>query len=48
MTTPDNAIYYQLAYVAAAVIYVGYALSIVVRRRRLRARMDALTQGERT
>ena len=34
--TPDNAGYYYAAYVASAVIYVLYALSIVVRRRSLR------------
>jgi hypothetical protein len=46
---PDNAIYYQLAYTAAAVIYVGYAISLVLRRRRLRARAAQLrTGGERT
>jgi hypothetical protein len=42
---PDNAIYYQLAYAAAAVIYSGYAISLVVRRRRLRARAARLHEG---
>ena len=42
---PDNAIYYQLAYAAAAVIYVGYAISLVMRRRALQARADALRAG---
>jgi hypothetical protein len=35
---PDNAIYYQLAYAAAALIYGGYIVSLVVRMRRARAR----------
>jgi len=35
---PDNAIYYHIAYVAAAVIYGLYAFSIYVRRRRLNSR----------
>ena len=36
---PDNAIFYQAAYVAAAVIYGAYAVSLIVRRRRLRDRL---------
>ena len=36
--TPDNAGYYHAAYIAAAVIYVLYAISIAVRLRRLRGR----------
>ena len=43
--TPDNAIFYQLAYAAAAVIYVGYAISLVMRRRKLEERAAALRQG---
>ena len=35
---PSNAGYLVAAYVAAALIYFGYALSIAVRMRRLRAR----------
>jgi hypothetical protein len=35
---PDNAIYYQLAYAAAALIYGGYIVSLVVRMRRARDR----------
>lgn len=38
---PDNAGYYHAAYVAAAVIYALYALSLWRRRRALRARGDA-------
>ncbi|HEX3160230.1 MAG TPA: hypothetical protein VHQ45_17045 [Gemmatimonadaceae bacterium] len=34
---PDNAIYYQAAYAAAAVVYAAYALSLVWRSRRLDA-----------
>ena len=37
--TPDNAFYYHASYVAAAVVYVGYAVSLAVRVRRLRARL---------
>jgi hypothetical protein len=32
---PDNAIYYQLAYAATAIVYVGYVVSLWVRARRL-------------
>jgi len=39
---PDNAIYYEMAYAAAAVIYGAYTLSLIVRARRLRARERAL------
>ena len=35
---PDNAIYYQLAYGAIAVLYVGYAITLILRRRALAAR----------
>ena len=37
--TPDNAFYYHASYVAAAVVYVGYAVSLAVRARRLRVRL---------
>lgn len=37
--TPDNAFYYHASYVAAAVVYVGYAVSLAVRVRRLRVRL---------
>ena len=37
--TPDNAIYYQIAYAAAAVIYVGYAISLRIRERHVRDRL---------
>ena len=29
---PDNAIYYELAYAATAIIYLGYGLSQAIRR----------------
>ena len=35
---PENAIYYQVAYAAAALIYGGYIASLVVRTRRARDR----------
>jgi hypothetical protein len=35
---PDNAIFYQIAYAAAAVIYGGYIVSIFVRTKRARER----------
>ena len=36
--TPDNAGYYYAAYIAAAVIYGLYVVSIVVRLRKVRDR----------
>jgi hypothetical protein len=33
---PDNASYYHVAYVAAIIIYLLYAVSLFVRRSRLR------------
>lgn len=35
---PDNAIYYHAAYIAAAVVYGGYIISLAVRIRRTNAR----------
>ena len=35
---PDNAIFYRLAYGAAAVVYGGYLISIYVRARRAQSR----------
>jgi hypothetical protein len=40
---PSNAQYYVAAYVAAAVIYLAYGISLAARVRRLRARLDAVT-----
>ena len=31
---PDNAIFYQAAYIAAAIVYGGYIVSLVIRMRR--------------
>lgn len=42
--TPDNAGFYHAAYVAAAVVYLGYAISIRVRARALRARLEAVSR----
>ncbi|MFL5606031.1 MAG: hypothetical protein ACJ8AD_06260 [Gemmatimonadaceae bacterium] len=39
--TPSNAGYYEAAYIAAAVILVGYAITLVVRMRALRVRLEA-------
>jgi hypothetical protein len=38
---PSNAGYFEAAYVAAAVILVGYALTLAVRMRALRVRLEA-------
>jgi hypothetical protein len=38
--TPSNAVYYHVAYAAAVTVYVLYGLSIAVRTRRTRARLD--------
>jgi hypothetical protein len=37
---PDNIAYFQAAYAAVAVLYVAYAISIIVRRRALTRRRD--------
>lgn len=47
---PDNAAYYHAAYVVLAVLYAGYTLSLVLRRRALdarRARQQAARDGAR-
>jgi hypothetical protein len=36
--TPDNAVFFHVAYTAAAVIYGGYVVSLIVRSKRTRAR----------
>ena len=36
--TPDNAVFFHIAYTAAAVIYGGYVVSLVVRSKRTRDR----------
>jgi hypothetical protein len=43
---PDNAQYYHAAYAILAVLYAGYTLSIVLRRRAL-AERRRLQQGDR-
>jgi heme exporter protein D len=48
---PDNAVYYQMAYAATIVLYVGYAATLVIRRRALaarRARQQAGAQAGRS
>ena len=35
---PDNAFYYRMAYAMLALLYVGYTLSLVLRRRAHAAR----------
>ena len=41
----DTASYYYAAYIAAGLMFVLYAVSLVVRRRRVGKRLDAL-RGE--
>lgn len=38
---PSNAGYYEAAYALAAVIYLGYGLTLLARRRTLAARLRA-------
>ena len=38
---PENAGYQHAAYIVAGVVYTLYALSIVLRRRSIRARIEA-------
>ena len=33
---PDNAVYYHIAYVTAAIVYALYAITIYTRRKRVR------------
>lgn len=40
---PDNGGYATAAYIAAAIIYVGYTFSVRARARRLAARLAQLT-----
>jgi hypothetical protein len=40
--TPDNGAFAVAAYACAAILYVAYAIVLVTRERRLRARLDAL------
>ena len=41
----DTAAYYHAAYLVAGVLYVAYAVSLIVRRRRTSARLAALQRG---
>ena len=43
---PDNAIYYQLAYAATAVVYLGYGLSLWRRARRVEEQERAFGAGK--
>jgi hypothetical protein len=38
---PTNAGYFEAAYIAAAVVLVGYAITLAVRTRALRVRLEA-------
>ncbi len=37
---PDNAVYFQSAYVAIAVLYAGYAVLLMRRRARVRRALE--------
>ena len=41
---PDNAIFYHAAYIAAALVYGGYVVALIVRNRRARDRERRQTQ----
>lgn len=41
----DTAAYYDAAYIVAGVLYAAYTASVIVRRRRVRARLAALLRG---
>jgi hypothetical protein len=41
----DSSAYYHAAYTAAGLMYLIYAISLVVRRRRVQQRLDALERG---
>ena len=43
--TPDNAGFATAAYTLAAIVYLGYVLSIKMRERRLRRRLAELEAG---
>lgn len=42
---PDNAWYYQVAYVAAAAVYLGYAVILLRRRARTRSELRRTPGG---
>jgi hypothetical protein len=41
----DSSAYYHAAYTTAGLMYLIYAISLVVRRRRVQQRLDALERG---
>lgn len=41
----DTAAYYCAAYIVAGALYVAYTVSVIVRRRSVRARLAALARG---
>ena len=43
--TPDNAIYYQTAYVVAIVVYAVYTVLLFRRRARVRAALETEGRG---
>ncbi len=43
--TPDNAVFMHAAYAVAAVVYLGYALTLVRRRARVRAALRQARDG---
>ena len=42
----DTAGYYHAAYIVAGVLYVLYTVSLVVRRRKVQARLAALARSD--
>jgi hypothetical protein len=42
----DTAVYYHAAYIVAGMLYVLYAASLVARRRKVRARLEGLRDGD--
>ena len=45
--TPDNGGFATAAYIVTALVYVAYIVSIKVRERKLRQRLDHLESAER-
>ena len=45
--TPDNGGYATAAYVLAAIVYIGYIVSLKVRERNLRRRLAQLSASSR-
>jgi hypothetical protein len=43
----ETSAYYHAAYIVAGVLYVAYVVSLVARRRRVRARLAALEGSDR-